>query len=95
MVAPGTAASAPSVRRSAPALTGGRTAGSNATETATGIGEIATATSELDRTTQQNAAVFEQKNGAVRTLEAEAAGLAGAVAAFRLAPAEGRVRRAA
>ena len=53
-------------------------------ETATGIGEISNATTELDRTTQQNAAVFEQTNAAVRSLQGEATLLAEAVAAFRL-----------
>ena len=61
-------------------------------ETATGIVEISNATNELDRTTQQNAAVFEETNAAVRSLQAEAASLASAVGAFRLsggaAPAE-------
>jgi methyl-accepting chemotaxis protein len=57
-----------------------------AKETATGIGEISNATNELDRTTQQNAAVFEETNAAVRSLQAEATALSGAIAAFRLDP---------
>ena len=55
-----------------------------AQETATGIGEISNATNELDRTTQQNAAVFEQTNAAVNSLQAEASALARAVGAFQL-----------
>jgi len=62
-----------------------------AKETATGIGEISNATNELDRTTQQNAAVFEETNAAVRTLQAEAGALSGSVAAFRLDPGTGAV----
>lgn len=57
-----------------------------AAETATGIGEISNATNELDRTTQQNAAVFEQTNASVSSLQAEASALANAVRAFRLTP---------
>ncbi|MFD2175755.1 methyl-accepting chemotaxis protein [Rhodobacter lacus] len=53
-------------------------------ETAAGIGEISNATTELDRTTQHNAAVFEQTNAAVRSLQGEATALAAAVSAFRL-----------
>ncbi|SOB99243.1 methyl-accepting chemotaxis protein [Rhodobacter maris] len=53
-------------------------------ETAAGIGEISNATTELDRTTQHNAAVFEQTNAAVRSLQGEANALAEAVSAFRL-----------
>jgi len=56
-----------------------------AQETATGIVEISNATTELDRTTQQNAAVFEETNAAVRSLQGEAASLAQSVAAFQLA----------
>lgn len=55
-------------------------------ETATGIGEISNATNELDRATQQNAAVFEETNASVSSLQAEASALAEAVRAFRLAP---------
>lgn len=58
-----------------------------AAETATGIGEISNATNELDRATQQNAAVFEQTNASVSSLQAEASALANSVRAFRLAPA--------
>ncbi|MCR9151357.1 MAG: methyl-accepting chemotaxis protein [Rhodobacteraceae bacterium] len=62
---------------------------SAAAETATGIGEISHATNELDRTTQQNAAVFEETNASVNTLQSEASALAESVRAFRLDPAEG------
>ena len=58
-------------------------------ETATGIREISNATNELDRTTQQNAAVFEQTNAAVSTLQGEASSLANAVSAFKLDPGQG------
>ena len=60
-----------------------------AKETATGIGEISNATNELDRATQQNAAVFEQTNASVRALQGEATALSGAVSAFRLDPGAG------
>ncbi|WP_223633248.1 methyl-accepting chemotaxis protein [Rhodobacter sp. TJ_12] len=63
-------------------------------ETASGIGEISNATTELDRTTQQNAAVFEQTNAAVRSLQGEASALASAVSAFRLAAAQQGVQTA-
>lgn len=53
-------------------------------ETEQGIAEVTSATSELDRTTQQNAAMFEETNAAVQSLEAEAASLASEVASFRL-----------
>ena len=53
-------------------------------ETATGIGEVANATNQLDVTTQQNAAKFEETNTAVRSLQNEAEVLAGAVATFTL-----------
>ena len=56
-----------------------------ARETASGIGEIAKATNDLDRTTQQNAAVFSQTNAAVRSLQGEAEALAQTVGAFALA----------
>lgn len=58
-----------------------------AQETASGIGEIAKATNDLDRTTQQNAAVFAQTNAAVRSLQGEAATLAQAAGAFALTQA--------
>lgn len=58
--------------------------------------EISNATNELDRTIQQNAAVFEETNAAVPSLQSEAASLASAVGAFRLAgaaaPAEAKRR---
>ncbi|MFP1643358.1 methyl-accepting chemotaxis protein [Pontitalea aquivivens] len=55
-----------------------------ATETATGIAEISNATNELDRTTQRNAAIFQQANAAARALQGEAEILADAVAIFKL-----------
>ena len=63
---------------------------SASSETATGIGEISHATNELDRATQQNAAVFEETNASVSALRAEAQSLARAVAEFRLDADRGR-----
>jgi len=48
------------------------------------IEEITTATSELDRTTQQNAAIFEETNAAVASLQGEAQSLAEAIGTFNL-----------
>ncbi|MCL7465351.1 methyl-accepting chemotaxis protein [Phaeovulum sp. NW3] len=60
-----------------------------ATETATGISEISNATNELDRTTQRNAAIFQQANAAARALQGEAETLADAIAIFKLDSPEG------
>ena len=54
-------------------------------ETSSGIAEISTATNQLDNTTQQNAAMFEETNAAVRALQSEAEALAKSVSAFSLA----------
>lgn len=61
-----------------------RTIASAMEETGTGVEEISRATSQLDSTTQQNAAMFEETNAASRTLQSEATALADAVAAFKL-----------
>ena len=53
-----------------------------ARETAVGIREVTVATNELDRSTQQGAAMFEETNAAVQGLRAEAASLTEAVTAF-------------
>ena len=55
-----------------------------ARETAAGIGEISKATNDLDRTTQQNAAIFTQTKVAVGSLQGEAAALAQAISTFTL-----------
>ncbi|WP_171060750.1 methyl-accepting chemotaxis protein [Poseidonocella sp. HB161398] len=70
----------------------------SASELSGGIGEITTATSELDRTTQQNAAIFEETNAAVASLQGEAQSLAEAIRIFELgsgaAPASEGMREA-
>ncbi|MEJ2021525.1 MAG: methyl-accepting chemotaxis protein [Maritimibacter sp.] len=52
-------------------------------ESAQRVSEISKATSHVDETTQQNAAMFEETNAAVRALEGEASALAEAVSTFR------------
>ncbi|WP_444464545.1 methyl-accepting chemotaxis protein [Rhodobacter capsulatus] len=52
-------------------------------ETEVGIAEISKATSELDRVTQQNAAMFEETNAALGALRIEADALVANVAQFR------------
>jgi len=51
-----------------------------------GISQIAQAMSELDSTTQQNAALVEQSSAAASSLESQARELEGAIAIFRLQP---------
>ncbi|MDE2371673.1 MAG: chemotaxis protein [Burkholderiales bacterium] len=53
-------------------------------EQSTGIGEINAAVTDLDHMTQQNAALVEESAAATRALQEQAAGLAHAVAGFRL-----------
>ncbi len=60
-----------------------------ATETANRIGGISSATIELDSATKQSAAVFDQTNDAVRSLQGEAEALARTVATFTLAAEPG------
>ena len=57
-------------------------------ETEIGIAEITRATSELDRATQQNAAMFEQTNAALGSLRVESDLLIRNVAQFRTGPTE-------
>ena len=61
---------------------------SSARSAATGVSEITAATGNLDRATQQNAAMFEETNAAVQCLKDDAATLAGLVASFQLAPVD-------
>ncbi len=56
-------------------------------EQAAGLGEVNNAVSELDRMTQQNAALVEQSAAAAESLKEQAARLAELVSAFRLKPA--------
>ncbi|HEU0200695.1 MAG TPA: hypothetical protein VFR86_09690, partial [Burkholderiaceae bacterium] len=49
-----------------------------------GIGQVNTAVGQLDRMTQQNAALVEQSTAAAESLKDQAARLASAVAVFRL-----------
>ena len=53
---------------------------------ATGFGEVNDAVGQLDRITQQNAALVEEAAAAAQSLKEQAAGLARLVASFRLAP---------
>lgn len=52
-------------------------------------GQVNTAVAEMDRTTQQNAAMVEQSTAAARNLASEAAELANLVERFQLVPATG------
>jgi methyl-accepting chemotaxis protein len=61
-----------------------------ASETEQGINEISKATAELDRSTQQNAAMFEETSAAIGQLRDETGALVREVAAFRLEPDSGR-----
>ena len=54
-----------------------------------GIGQINASVSQLDRMTQQNAALVQQSAAAAASLEQQAQQLAGVVSAFRLAAATG------
>ncbi|MBE3639113.1 methyl-accepting chemotaxis protein [Mangrovicoccus algicola] len=51
-----------------------------------GISEISEATTQIDRTTQQNAAMFEETNAAIHTLETEARRLSEEMGAFKVDP---------
>jgi methyl-accepting chemotaxis protein len=57
-----------------------------ATEQSSGLGQVNQAVSELDRMTQQNAALVEQSAAAAESLKDQAARLAALVATFRLEP---------
>jgi methyl-accepting chemotaxis protein len=58
-------------------------------EQSQGVGQVGTAVSELDRATQQNAALVEQSAAAAESLREQAARLAQAVSRFRLEPQQG------
>ena len=55
------------------------------TEQSGGLGQVGDAVSQLDRVTQQNAALVEQSAAAAESLKQQAARLVGAVSAFKLA----------
>jgi methyl-accepting chemotaxis protein len=55
------------------------------TEQSGGLGQVGDAVSQLDRVTQQNAALVEQSAAAAESLKQQAALLVGAVSAFKLA----------
>ena len=57
-----------------------------ATEQSSGLGQVNQAVAELDRMTQQNAALVEQSAAAAESLKDQAARLSGLVATFRLTP---------
>ena len=69
-----------------------------ATEQSTGIGQVNGAVTQLDRMTQQNAALVEQSAAAAESLKEQAVSLASVVGTFRLgahgagASATGRTR---
>src|SRR5690606_38940280 len=54
-------------------------------EQAAGIEQVNQTIVQMDETTQQNAALVEEASAAARSMEEQAIGLAGAIAAFRLA----------
>lgn len=54
-------------------------------EQSSGLGEINTAISQLDQTTQRNAAMVEETTAAARLLTSESVAMAQATARFRLA----------
>ncbi|MBC6982604.1 PAS domain-containing methyl-accepting chemotaxis protein [Caulobacter sp. 17J80-11] len=56
-------------------------------EQATGLGQVNTAVNQMDRVTQQNAAMVEEATAAAANLKSEAGALARLVAQFRLAQA--------
>jgi methyl-accepting chemotaxis protein len=56
-------------------------------EQAQGVRETTSSVQDLDRSTQQNAALVEQSAAAAASLEDQARGLAARVSTFRLAPA--------
>ncbi|WP_338563516.1 methyl-accepting chemotaxis protein [Erwinia sp. E_sp_B04_7] len=58
-------------------------------EQSKGISQVGLAVSELDRVTQQNAALVEESSSAAQSLEEQAARLNSAVAVFRLKPEAG------
>jgi methyl-accepting chemotaxis protein len=58
-----------------------------ATEQSTGIGQVNSAVTDLDRATQQNAALVEEATAAAESLKQQAAHLTGMVSGFKLAPA--------
>jgi methyl-accepting chemotaxis protein len=66
-------------------------------EQSAGIEEVNTAVTQMDKITQQNAALVEQAAAAAKSMEDQTEGLAGMVAAFKLAESSGQpaVRRAA
>ena len=61
-----------------------------ATEQSSGLGQVNQAVSELDRMTQQNAALVEQSAAAAESLKEQATRLAGLVATFRLEQGTGQ-----
>ena len=64
---------------------------SAAVEQSAGIGQVNTAISEMDKVTQQNAALVEESAAAAETLREQATRLADAVSAFTLAEGEARL----
>ena len=56
-----------------------------AAEQSGGVGQVAQSVTELDRNTQQNAALVEQGAAAAQSLSDQAARLVGVVSTFRLA----------
>jgi methyl-accepting chemotaxis protein len=57
---------------------------SAASEQTSGIGLVSNSVSEMDGTTQQNAALVEESSAAASTLRGQAVALVGVVRAFRV-----------
>jgi methyl-accepting chemotaxis protein-1 (serine sensor receptor) len=65
---------------------------SASTEQTAGLAQVGQAVSQMDRATQQNAALVEQSAGAASSLKEQAQGLVQSVGVFKLSPAESAAR---
>ena len=63
-------------------------------EQMTGVGQVSEAVHQMDKVTQQNAALVEESAAAAESLRQQAEALVGAVAVFKLMPAQQSVRPA-
>jgi methyl-accepting chemotaxis protein len=59
-------------------------------EQSAGIEQVSETVTQMDQTTQQNAALVEEASAAARALEVQARGLIDAVAVFRVGPQSGQ-----
>ena len=69
------------------------TIATGAAEQSTGLAEINIGVTQLDKVTQQNAAMVEESTAASHTLHQDATGLASLVARFKVPQSEGGVSR--